>query len=79
MRYLVECLRKPEYYNHEVEVHDPEGDLRRYNRVPAIPIPTGTMKKTDLKNMDKTIENYLCRDEKCGNILRDLTKTLEEG
>lgn len=41
MKYLVECLRKPEYYNHEVEIHDPgfyalainddpEGDLRRY-------------------------------------------------
>jgi hypothetical protein len=192
MKYLVECLRKPEYYNHEVEIHDPgfyalainddpEGDLRRYiewgegQGVPAlkfgrywyrhvwrqlqskrpyghifihdkldldrhrvlanysekplcaskdfyivrtknpliaawynsnlmrlflkvfsrrisekwtrfleedylaIPIPTETTEKTDLKNIDKTIENYLCKDEKCRNILRDLTKTLGEG
>ena len=45
----------------------------------AIPIPTETTEKTDLKNIDKTIENYLCKDEKCRNILRDLTKTLGEG
>ena len=45
----------------------------------AIPIPTETTEKTDLKNIDKTIENYLCKDEKCINILRDLTKTLGEG
>ncbi|MFP3296546.1 MAG: hypothetical protein RXN78_03065, partial [Vulcanisaeta sp.] len=44
----------------------------------VIPIPTETTKKTDLKNIDKTIENYLCKDEKCRNILRDLTKTFGE-
>jgi hypothetical protein len=44
----------------------------------AIPIPTETMEKTNFKNIDKTIENYLCKDEKCRDTLRSLTKVFRE-
>ncbi|MCG2864006.1 MAG: N-6 DNA methylase [Vulcanisaeta sp.] len=191
-KYLVECLRKPEYYNYEVEIRDPgfyalainddpEGDLRRYiewgerQGVPAlkfgrhwyrhvwrqlqskrpyghifihdkldlerhgvlanysqkplcasknfyivrtnnpliaawynstlmrlflkvfsrkisekwtrfleedylaIPVPTETIEKIDFRNIDKTIEDYLCKDEKCRDTLKELTKAFREG
>jgi len=39
----------------------------------AIPVPTETTEKIDFSNIDKTIEDYLRKDEKCKNTLRDLT------
>jgi hypothetical protein len=36
-------------------------------------VPTETTEKIDFSNIDKTIEDYLRKDEKCKNTLRDLT------
>ena len=45
----------------------------------AIPVPTETIEKIDFRNIDKTIEDYLCKDEKCRDTLKELTKAFREG